>query len=150
MLTFMLKNNTTALTTDIEKMFLDSLDESSRKIVHVSSEDLCEYDGTIKIVIDIPGTDINISGKMSEIVDCAGVIDTKPDGAKPSGIRRKDVVAYIKENEPEWFGDCVTCTHFGQCMVCGECYSGSRYAFDWKHYLEENRAAIEASLKKSA
>ena len=62
-------------------------------------------------------------------------------------VRRKDVVEYAEATEDADYGRCQTCKHYGRAIVCGACYTGHRYSFDWRHYLENEKEAIESFLR---
>ena len=51
---------------------------------------------------------------------------------------RREVVEYAEKNDPE-YGRCGTCKHYKHLDACSQCYSGSRYCFAWKTYLEKIR-----------
>ena len=62
-------------------------------------------------------------------------------------IRRNAVVEYAKAKGNTDYGRCETCKHYGRAIMCGTCYSGSCYSFDWRNYLENEREAIEIFLR---
>lgn len=68
-----------------------------------------------------------------------------------SPTRRKDIVAFaIAKGNPTLgcYGSCETCAHYGKSVVCGRCYSGSRYVFSWKEYLEDNKEEFSDWLRQ--
>lgn len=51
---------------------------------------------------------------------------------------RKEVVEYAEKNDVD-YGRCSTCKHYQKLDICSRCYSGSRYCFAWKEYLENHK-----------
>lgn len=54
---------------------------------------------------------------------------------------RRYKVVEKAERDPE-YGRCGTCKHY-QHLTCVECYSGSRYCFEWRKWYEENKEIFE-------
>ena len=63
--------------------------------------------------------------------------------------RRKDVLEYAEQTKDSELFRCGTCLHYQKAIICGDCYSGSRYRFDWKGYYEEHKIEIDEWIKEN-